>query len=252
MTLCKLGKLPVRHDPRTFKLADYVHALPAAPPVVDWTAKVPAYGMLCNDELGCCVIAGMMHLAMQQHAAAGLPVVVPSDADVIAAYSAIGGYVPGDPGTDNGCVMLDALKYWRKNGLTFGGVKHPITAFAAVPLHNAPKLASALWLFGGGLDGVALPLSAQGAKAWRTPKNKRGKNAPGSWGGHCIDVAADNTPAKLLEPITWGEKIPEDWGFRDAYCEESYVVFTPEWIEANGNSPCGFNRDALLADLKAL
>ena len=27
MTLYKLGKLPVRHDPRTFKLADYVHAL---------------------------------------------------------------------------------------------------------------------------------------------------------------------------------------------------------------------------------
>ena len=81
----KLGKLPVRHDARTFKLANYVRALPKAPAVVDWTTKVPNYGMLCNDRLGCCVIAGMMHLAMQQRAFAGLPVVVPSDADVIAA-----------------------------------------------------------------------------------------------------------------------------------------------------------------------
>src|ERR1035437_2503024 len=99
----KLGKLPVRFDDRTFKLSDYIRVLPTAPPLVDWSVKVPAYGMLCNDSLGCCVIAGMMHLAMQQRASAVLPVVFPSDADVIAAYSAIGGYVPGDPSTDNGC-----------------------------------------------------------------------------------------------------------------------------------------------------
>src|ERR1700690_965513 len=128
----KLGKLPPRYDARTFKLAQYIETLPTAPPLVDWTGKVPEYGMLLNDKLGCCVIAGVMHLAMQQRAAAGLPVAVPSDDDVIAMYSAIGGYVPGDPATDCGCSMLDALNYWRQEGLTFGGTTHKIRAFAAV------------------------------------------------------------------------------------------------------------------------
>ena len=247
----KLGKLPPRHDPRTFKLSDYVQSLPAAPPLVDWTGKVPEYGMLSNDKLGCCVIAGMMHLAMQQRGAAGLPVVVPSDDDVIAAYSAIGGYVPGDPGTDCGCNLLDALNYWRQQGLTFGGVNHRITAFAAVKLHDPAELASALWLFGGTLDGYALPASVQGQSAWKAPHGKlRGRTAPGSWGGHCVEDPYDKGGS--LEVISWGGEIPVYYGFRDAYCDESYVVFTPEWIDANGNSPCGFKRDALLADLAVL
>jgi hypothetical protein len=232
-------------------MSDYIESLPVAPGLVDWSAKVPAYGMLMNDKLGCCVIAGLMHLAMQQRAAAGLPVAIPSDGDVIAAYSAIGGYVRGDPSTDCGCNLLDALNYWRQQGLTFGGVTHQITAFAAVKLHDPAELAAALWLFGGTLDGYALPVSAQGQTAWRAPKGKlRGKTAPGSWGGHCVDDPYDKSGA--LEVISWGGKIPVDAGFRDAYCEESWVVFTPEWIEANGNSPCGFRQEQLLADLAAL
>jgi hypothetical protein len=247
----RLGKLPPRQDARTFKLSQYVETLPKAPPLVDWTGKVPQYGMLLNDKLGCCVIAGMMHLAMQQRAAAGLPVAVPSDGDVTAMYSAIGGYVPGDPATDCGCNMLDALNYWRQQGLTFGGVTHKITAFAAVKLHEPAELGAALWLFGGTLDGYALPVSVEGASAWKAPTGKlRGRTAPGSWGGHCVEDPYDKAGA--LEVITWGAKMPVDYGFRDAYCDESYVVFTPEWIEANGNSPCGFKRDALLADLAAL
>ncbi len=247
----KLGKLPPRDDARTFKLGQYIETLPTAPPLVDWTGKVPEYGMLLNDSLGCCVIAGMMHLAMQQRAAAGLPVAAPSDGDVIAMYSAIGGYVPGDPATDCGCSMLDALNYWRQQGLTFGGATHKITAFAAVKPNDPAELSAALWLFGGTLDGYALPMSVNGASAWKAPTGKlRGRTAPGSWGGHCVEGPYDKGGA--LEVITWGAKMPVDSGFRDAYCDESYVVFTPEWIDANGNSPCGFQRDALLADLAAL
>jgi hypothetical protein len=247
----KLGKLPPRNDARTFKLSRYVQSLPMAPPLVDWASKVPEYGMLANDKLGCCVIAGMLHLAMQERAAAGLPVVVPSDDDVIEMYSAVGGYVAGDPATDCGCNMLDALNYWRQQGLTFGGATHKITAFAAVKLREPAELASALWLFGGTLDGYALPASVQGASAWKAPAGKlRGRTAPGSWGGHCVEDPYDKGGA--LGVITWGAKMPVDAGFRDAYCDESYVVFTPEWIEANGSSPCGFKRDDLLADLAAL
>ena len=259
MHIYKLGKSPARKDLRTFRITDYTE-LPPAPADVDWTAKVPQYGMLCNDTLGCCVIAGMMHLAMQQRAQVGLPVSIPSDAEVIAAYSAIGGYVPGDPGTDQGCNLLDALTYWRKYGLKFGGIKHRITAFAQVPLHNPDKLASANWLFGGVIDGLALPLVAQGATVWTNPKSLRGRNSPGSWGGHCVVTCKDLGPLGQAANqgcaygvVTWGSLMPEGQGFRNDYEDETYVVMSPEWIESQtGKSPAGFNVNQLMADLRAL
>jgi hypothetical protein len=257
----KLGKNPKRCDRlgRTFRLERYVE-LPTAPPVVNWVQQAVPYGMLCNDRLSCCLIAAAMHLIMQQRAFAGLSMVVPTDAEVIAAYSAILGYDPsqtdadGNNPTDNGGDWLTVLNYGRQVGITFGGITHKWTAFAEVPLHNPAKQASALWLFGGTADGIMLPASAQGADSWLTPLNLSGDNAPGSWGGHAVDGAANNSSTDMLEPISWGGSIPEQYGFRDAYQDEQWVVFTPEWIEANStnNSPCGFNADQLLNDLKAL
>ena len=36
------------------------------------------------------------------------------------------------------------------------------------------------------------------------------------------------------------------------YADECYAIVTTDWIEANGNSPSGFNLSALLADLKEI
>jgi hypothetical protein len=38
------------------------------------------------------------------------------------------------------------------------------------------------------------------------------------------------------------------WSAYDAYVDEVYAVVTPQWIEANGLSPSGFNLEQLLAD----
>ena len=261
MQIHPLGKDPKREDRlgRTFRLENYVQ-LPAAPEIVDWTVKVSEYGMLCNDRLSCCLIAALFHLIMQQRATAGLSVVVPTDAEAIAAYSAVLGYDPaqtdaaGNNPTDQGGDWLTVLNYARQIGVQFGGITHKITAFAGVPLHNPAKYASAQWLFGGTADGVMLPASAQGADYWTAPESLDGDNAPGSWGGHAIDTAAHATSTGIVRPVTWGTVIPEDWLFRDAYTDESFVIFTNEWIETNAgnNSPCGFDADQLLSDLKAL
>ena len=40
--------------------------------------------------------------------------------------------------------------------------------------------------------------------------------------------------------------------FRAQYCDESYVVFAPEWIEVNQFGPCGFQADVLMEDLARL
>jgi len=250
----KLGKQPKRSDQRTFKLSRYlkISELPAAPPAVDWTKAVPHYGMLLNDQLGDCVIAGMMHLAMGWRANDGQAPAAPSDAEVIAAYSAIGGYDPSDPSTDQGCNMLDALKYWRNNGITMGGQMSRIVAFAEVDLSNDDEVKTALWLFGGLFSGFQMPKSAQNAPSWTVPScGEHGKGKPGSWGGHCAPLAAEDSSGGF-QAITWGGLMPTAHDFVADYCEEAYAVLSPVWIGQNGKAPCGFDLAALQADLAAL
>jgi hypothetical protein len=171
----KLGRQPKRTDRRTFKLSKYlkISELPAAPPAVDWTKAVPQYGMLLNDQLGDCVIAGMMHLAMGWQANAGTTPSAPSDAEVVAAYSAIGGYNSADPSTDRGCNMLDALNYWRSTGISIAAQNSRIAAFAEVNLANDAEVKAALWLFGGLLTGFQMPESAQNARRFARQRKAR-------------------------------------------------------------------------------
>ena len=67
-----------------------------------------------------------------------------TDALAISAYSAIGGYVPGEPETDNGLDMAMAAAYRRKTGLLdANGVQHKIDAYVAVDSKDPDKLIQA-------------------------------------------------------------------------------------------------------------
>jgi hypothetical protein len=211
--------------------------------------------MLDNDELGCCVIASMMHTAMQLNANAGRPLPVPSNDDVVAAYSAIGGYVAGDPSTDNGASILDALKYWRNSGIAMGGHNHKIGAFVKINIAEAGELETALWLFGSVVSGFQLPIAAQGASAWSgVPADLSGSWAPGTWGGHCV-CQADFTrqqPLDVFATVTWGELMLTGRDFINAYCDEAYVVLSDDWLNDEGQCAAGLDKAALLVDLQKL
>ena len=56
-----------------------------------------------------------------------------ADEEIIRVYSAVGGYVPGDPGTDQGCVMADVLAYLKRHGMTdTNGKVHKVLGYAAL------------------------------------------------------------------------------------------------------------------------
>lgn len=250
----KLGKQPKRPDRRTLQLSRYLKMpeLPAAPPAVDWTRAVPHYGMLLNDQLGDCVIAGMMHLVMGWQANTGQSPAAPSNDEVVAAYSAIGGYDPSDPSTDQGCNILDALNYWRNTGITVAGQTSKIVAFAEVNLKDDAEVKAALWLFGGLFTGFQMPASAQNAASWTVPScGLHGKGKPGSWGGHCAPLGAEDNSGGF-QAITWGELMPTAHNFVADYCDEAYAILSTAWIEQQGQSPSGFDFAALQADLAAL
>ena len=113
----KLGKRPRRHDVRTLMMARYLTgALPAAPARVDYTHGIADWGMMLNDQLGCCTIAAVGHAVQTWTAnAIGRELTVP-DSAILATYEKWDGYNPTDPSTDLGGVELDVLKAWRQQG----------------------------------------------------------------------------------------------------------------------------------------
>lgn len=176
-----LGKLPPRLDSRTLQLADYLllphdassgqgTALPAkralapAPRSVDWTAKVPSWPMFSNDTIGDCTAAAAAHMIQCWTANAG-DAVTPTDAQVVAAYSATGHYLPGNPSTDQGAVELDVLNFWRQQGIA----GHKIAAYVSFSPQNLEHTRQAMNIFGGIYVGLALPLSAQNQDVWDVP-----------------------------------------------------------------------------------
>jgi len=222
----KLGKQPARHDPRTLNLAKYLvgdfrlsEALPPPPAHCSYQEKItngPGWPMMLNDELGDCTVACAGHMIQQWTAYAGKSF-VPSDDEILSAYEAVGGYVPGNPDTDNGAVILDVLNFWRKTGI--GG--HKILAYVQVNPLLEDEVKTALQLFGNVYLGVQLPVSAQTTDYWAAASGPDGQ--PGSWGGHAIPLVDYD---KEYYVITWGERLMMTPTFLKNYCDEAYAVLS--------------------------
>jgi hypothetical protein len=246
----KLGKKGAVHDSRALLFADYVRhsSLPAPPFHQNWAALAStAWGMMANDSAGDCTCAAAGHAIQTWTANTGSELTIPDDA-VIAAYSAVTGYVPGVPSSDNGAVELDVLNYWRKTGI--GGQK--IAAFMALEPGNLDHVKLAIDLFGGLYIGARLPLSAQTQRVWSlAPGGPVGNSAPGSWGGHAMWVVSYDTAGCAV--VTWGGLQRITWGWFSTFVDEAYAVL-PEALWANSGhlSPSGFAFDDLQQDLALL
>ena len=254
--LMKLGKRERRTDPRTLQLRDYLDPvkLPEPPAEVSYCVKVPSWPMLLNDVLGDCVIAAMGHMVQQWtfYASGGAHMLVMADAEAQAAYSAIGGYVPGDPETDNGIVLLDALNYWRKRGIVVAGQLHQIAGYVQVNQLDPLEMLQATWLFANRLTGVQLPRSVQGRPDWTVPDGGIYTPAgmPGGWGGHCVPNMARSPETDTC--ITWARRLKMSHNFFSDYVDECYAVLSPDWFGSLGKSPQGLNVEQLRADLRAI
>jgi hypothetical protein len=252
----KLGKQSPRHDPRTLLFATYATpALPAPPPSLNLTTKMKApWGMMDNAQVGDCTCAAAGHLMMEWTSNAQSKIFTPSDAQIIAAYSAVTGYNPKTGANDNGAQEIDVLNYWRQTGIA----GHKIQAFLALEPSNDTHIMDGTWIFGGCYIGLALPKSAQAQTSnkqiWSVPPGGTGGDgAPGSWGGHAVPVVAYDS--RSLTVVTWGALQTMTWGFWAAYCDEAYAILSPDFLEQKKGQPVtpdGFNVQQLLADLSDL
>jgi hypothetical protein len=238
-----LGKKPKRLDPRTIQLAKYVPAgAPPVPPSVEyWQKRLGYWTMAMNDTVGDCTIAAAAHMVMLWSAFSGKEF-IPNDAQVIANYSAITGYKPSDPNTDQGAVELDVLNYWRNKGM----MGRPIEGYAAINIKNQEQIRQAIYLFGGAYIGFNVPQSAMdqfnAGQPWDVVANDGG-----IVGGHAVPVLGYDS--QYLYCVTWGSVEKMTPAFWDTYVDEGYVLLSPMWFDARGKTPAGFGVAELRADL---
>jgi hypothetical protein len=224
----KLGRRPARLDPRTVRLAPYLKALDPAPPAHSWLSGIRDWGMMANDQLGDCTIAGIGH-ALQVWSAATGPQLRCTDDQVVFYYSQWAGYDPKRPSTDQGAVELDILNQWRKSDDGFMGEQ--LVAYADPDPRNAEHVRQAIYRFGLLYVGIGLPLTAQEQDIWDYVPNTD-DNRPWSWGGHCVVVPRYDE--HYLYCVTWGEVKRMTWEFWRRYCDESHALLSRMWLERAG------------------
>jgi hypothetical protein len=242
-----LGRKAVVHDSRTLQFARYLTpSLPPPPSQRYWAEGQTKWGMMLNDKLGDCTIAGCGH-AIQVWGHALQKEHTVTDAQILSKYELWDGYKPSDPNTDQGGIELDVLTKW-KNSAFYG---HKLDGFAAVNVKNAHEVQQAINLFGGLYIGISLPATAQNQVIWDvTDPSLQGNAAPGSWGGHCVYVTGyDNTG---IYCITWGENLKMTLAFWNAYVDEAYALLGQDFINSKGVSASGFNLSQLKADLSMI
>jgi len=250
----KLGrKRPVARCPRlSFK--NYLpKALPPPPATVNYAG--PAASVLglvyLNDQLGDCVIAGAYHIVGVETGNAG-DLFTATDAQITADYSAIGGYVPGNPNTDQGCDEQTALNYWTQTGFQ-NGTK--LVGWMAVDATNQTEVMQALDLFENLYFGIELP------DAWINPFPSASgftwdDGAPDPNNGHCVMGVGYTSAGVQID--TWGLIGTMTWAAISHLCSsagggELYVMLTPDQLaKGQAKAPNGFAWADLLADFAAM
>jgi hypothetical protein len=238
----KLGRKAIKTDTRTLAFGDYLTpGLPPPPPTADWTKGIASWGMMLNDKLGDCTIAGCGHAVQVWSANAGSEITVP-DPTILSYYEKWDGYKPNDPTSDQGGIELDVLKDWKTGG--FAG--NPLLAFADPKPANLVEIHQSIFLFGGVYIGLSLPLTAQNQDVWDVVPNGGADAKPGSWGGHCVFVPKYDQNGFTC--ITWGQLKTMTLAFWKKYCDEAHTLLAQSWVVGK-SAPSGFDQAQLLADL---
>lgn len=242
----RLGKNPPVLDLRTLRFFRYERAdLPAPPVAVDWSKGVGDWPMYLNDRYGDCTCAAVGHMIEAWTASAQQPRKL-TDAAILELYEH---FTP--PGPENGCNMLDVLKYWRHHGVGTDRIR----GFALLTRRSITEPKLAISIFGCCYIGVALPKFAVDAPdiskvPWEYDPYEPGpEEAPAPDGGHCVNAVGYD--ARNLYVVTWGAIKAMSWLFYQQYCDEAYAVLSEDFL-AKGKTPAGLDLAQLQADISRI
>jgi hypothetical protein len=244
----KLGKLAPKHNLKTLPFQRYVAGVlpdPARKVYREYKTPVEAMQMFGNDMYGDCVWAMLANILILMTVHTGT-VVIPTDADVLAAYSAVTGFDPTTGSNDNGTAITDALDYMRTTGIC----GHKILGWAQIDHTNLTHRQLGVDLFGATCVGVQLPASAQ--RQFANGQSWEVNDGDEIEGGHAIlHPGYGSEGGDYVTWAKWDQKASLAW--EQTYIDEEYVIITEDWLnQATQQTPGGLDLATLQTDLTAL
>jgi hypothetical protein len=248
--MLRLGKRPARHA-ISFKFGDFFDAtkLPTPPKTFGHYMAASPFGMLANDQYGDCVWAGAAHETMIWSREGGRSVKFTANA-VLSDYTAVTGFDPAKPETDQGTDMQAAASYRRKTGIIdAAGKRHMIDSYVALKIGNVDQLALATWLLGA--CGIGLQMPAQSmddfdaGRIWTVP------DKPQIEGGHYVPCVGRNSKGNFVV-VTWGRLQAMTPEFYERFSDEAVAYVSLEVLNDKNLSPEGFDAAGLRQHLANL
>lgn len=270
----KLGKQPHTDDPADLMLGNYLDA-----DVVKATYQTAIddalgeydssegiadseWGMLLNDSLGDCVPAGLMHMQFVLARLGGHHFGMTDQAAELN-YEKMGGYVPGDSSTDQGCDMRVAAKVFQKEGLIdYDGQKHHSGLYVFLEPGNVEELFFAVKEFKGAALGYRLPQSVMeqtdaAEEAGEPPIWTYEADSP-EVGGHCVpgfgrqQWVTQVLPSGLVvfKSVSWGRPVGVSEDLIKNKMDSGFIVVSSSILK-DGQIE-GLDHQKMLHDAEAL
>lgn len=248
----KLGKLPAKADERDFKLSLVAPKLPIPPTAFGHalTFRKNGWGMLGNDEFGDCVFAGAAHevklltkLGIARDARF-------RTADVLADYTAVTGFNPDDPSSDQGTDMREAASYRRKVGVRDShGRRHKTGAYVWLDPGDWNQLRQALYVFT--VVGIGIRFPSYAMDQFDDGHDWEYRGEGDIEGGHYVSAVGSHDTTHV-HVVTWGRRIQMSREFYENFCDEAVVYVSAEVLSGAKKTPEGFDLAALNSMLAAL
>lgn len=253
-------KRPDPHAPK-LHLGNYVDlsALPPVPSTCDFSPAAMSVitNILGNDQYGDCVEAEDGHFIALVTGNSG-SLFSYTTAMVLAAYTALTGFNPSDPNTDQGTDPAADMNYYTQHPYPDGT---KLLGWAMVDATNQSLVQFAIDAFGNLKMWLALPNSyvspfpSGNGFVWDidTPNPQNG-HCIGACGYNSTQVAIVGANSQGLQVMTWGYVGTITWRALAALCVPGAggglaVRVTPDWmVKATGKTPSGFAANDLISD----
>jgi hypothetical protein len=244
--LYQFGKNEANPDAFPLKYSDYFNI--QYPMVFGKTNLIADWGMLGNDIHGDCVWAGIAHQVMLWNKEEGKTVSFTTK-NALSDYSAVTGFNPSNPKSDNGTDMEAATNYINKTGvIDSSGHRHKVDAFVSLKPGDTDQLTAATYLFGSVGVGIKVSIEEienfQNGIPWEPNNNK-------ITSGHYIPCVGRNRLGNFLV-VSWGRIHAMTPEFYQQRSDETICYLSLENINSKGLSPRQFNKDQLTKDLNQL
>lgn len=236
----KLGrKPPIDFGDKAVRLSAVlkVATLPSAPAHFGHGSMFSDWGMLGNDQYGDCTCAGsdhehMLWTGIGNHGANSAKFTTDN---TLSDYSAITGFDPNDPSTDQGAMISDVMDYRRTTGMIDeNGRRHKIDLGARLSggkgSFSWDEFINAVWCFKAVAVGTLVPQSAMEQFNAGEPWDY----VPGSpiEGGHYIPAVGSTDKTSLVTVLTWGRRQFMTKAFFEHYVDELWVPLSEEAMSA--------------------